>query len=645
MSSAYRSSLIFLVLLNVVFIHITGAIGVNWLVPLYLLTLAAFFTRGLRDNKLYRTAWNIAVLGIFTLLVIDATSSGITHLLEDGLMLAVFCQVHLLNVLQSKQKPDLLFFNSFLIALVTSFFSQDLIYSVTFLVYALVFLLALQMSNLSNSRHELRVDVAAAVMRDGARRAVLVLATTCLVFLFWPRDFHREGLVQEQMMWNRNNIMSVDFDEEVRLGRSAKTILSNRVVMKIHMLEGDPLDVPSHWRGATLSMQNQDRWYAGPAQNYLELDERWKPGPGLWQRSGEVNSRVRVEYLKPMVRRLFNPLGSIRVKVYPPANIDLAVPQFDGTIRYSGRNLYDDVRPPLQYEVAIANSKTNPVRSDYPPQLEQYRRQHREMVTVEAQALLHSALVGLDENASQADIVTRCRVHLSNQLDYLLPGEQGAAENLQEFMSGEAGGHCEYFASALAVMLRMREIPCRLAIGYLAQEWDAEFRTLIVRDKHAHAWLEVYEPGSGWYTVDPSPAASEDSSALVGSWFGSILKSAEEWWKGITQFDESSRGAAFDWFLALPGTALAQAREHPLRLLAWFATIATLVILRRRLRPGVAAELRAYERALCRAGLARGAHETPRELLVRARTEDLSADRLELLASATTEHETLRYQK
>ncbi|MHC5064602.1 MAG: hypothetical protein ACYTG5_11590, partial [Planctomycetota bacterium] len=155
MSSSYRSSLVLLVLLNVVFIHITDAVGLVWLLPLYLLTAAAVFTGSWRENKFYRLAWNMAVLATFTILVIDASTSGIVHLLEDGLILAVFCQVHLLNVLQKEQKPDLLFFNSFLIALVTSFFSQDLIYSLAFMVYAQVFLVSLQLSNLSNQRHEI----------------------------------------------------------------------------------------------------------------------------------------------------------------------------------------------------------------------------------------------------------------------------------------------------------------------------------------------------------------------------------------------------------------------------------------------------------------------------------------------------------
>jgi transglutaminase-like putative cysteine protease len=482
-------------------------------------------------------------------------------------------------------------------------------------------------------------------MRDGIKRSILVMGITALVFLFCPRDFEREGLVREQMLWNRGGRAAVDFDEEVRLGRSAQTTLSNRVTMKIHLLEGAPQDIPSHWRGATLSMQNSQRWYAGPAQDYHELDERWRPASGKWQRTGKMHSRVKVEYLRPEVRRLFNPLGSIELEVDPQNKPELAVPQFDGTVRYSGFNFPSETRPLLNYQVSIKSPVQEPIRTPHPYQLEQYREQHPRMETPEAQTLLRQATSGLDSEAEQFELVERCRWYLATRLDYLLPGEQGAAQSLREFMSGEAGGHCEYFASALAVLLRMERIPCRMVTGYLAQEWNDDFSALIVRDKHAHAWLEVYDPISGWYTVDPSPAAADGADTEDDSSFGSFLAAMKGWWKQVTQFDEDSQGAFTIWLMNLPERIVDEFRLRPLRASGWLLVIVALFYVRRRLRPGLPAELRDYQRALRRAGLERRANETPRELLLRARCEEVHPDQLELLASATAEHETLRYRK
>ena len=64
------------------------------------------------------------------LLVHHATTTGLLHMLEDGLMLAILCQVHLLNNIGQRQRPDLTFFNSFLIVFVTSFFAPDLWWSI-----------------------------------------------------------------------------------------------------------------------------------------------------------------------------------------------------------------------------------------------------------------------------------------------------------------------------------------------------------------------------------------------------------------------------------------------------------------------------------------------------------------------------------
>ena len=89
--------------------------------------------------------------------------------------------------------------------------------------------------------------------------------------------------------------------------------------------------------------------------------------------------------------------------------------------------------------------------------------------------------------------------------------ENGGARSLAEFLDGNRGGHCETFATALAVMLRHRKIPCRLATGYLATEWDADGKRLIARDRDAHAWVEVYREGAGWLRFDPTPAEGRGS--------------------------------------------------------------------------------------------------------------------------------------
>ncbi len=65
-------------------------------------------------------------------------------------------------------------------------------------------------------------------------------------------------------------------------------------------------------------------------------------------------------------------------------------------------------------------------------------------------------------------------------------------------------GYCEYFATAMVMMLRAEDIPARYAVGYLPgqQQADGSWR---VESGAAHAWVEVYFPGYGWVEFDPTP--------------------------------------------------------------------------------------------------------------------------------------------
>ena len=65
-------------------------------------------------------------------------------------------------------------------------------------------------------------------------------------------------------------------------------------------------------------------------------------------------------------------------------------------------------------------------------------------------------------------------------------------------------GYCDYYATAMTVMLRAVGIPARVASGYVTGEWDTATQSYLVSEKHAHTWTEVYFPGYGWITFEPS---------------------------------------------------------------------------------------------------------------------------------------------
>lgn len=89
---------------------------------------------------------------------------------------------------------------------------------------------------------------------------------------------------------------------------------------------------------------------------------------------------------------------------------------------------------------------------------------------------------------------------------------------LDEFLFVRKEGHCEYFASAMAVLLRLNGIPSRIINGFAGTEWNDLGQYMIVRQTHAHSWVEAYIPGQGWQVYDPTPpdpAAISDSPNML----------------------------------------------------------------------------------------------------------------------------------
>ena len=112
---------------------------------------------------------------------------------------------------------------------------------------------------------------------------------------------------------------------------------------------------------------------------------------------------------------------------------------------------------------------------------------------------------------------------------------------IEAFVSDHRAGHCEYFASALAIMLRTQGIPSRLVVGYMGGEYNTFGKYFTVREEHAHAWVEAYlepdqipvnfrtndaSPSGAWLRLDPTPpgdsmtpiAASRGALGRVGQW-------------------------------------------------------------------------------------------------------------------------------
>jgi hypothetical protein len=95
-------------------------------------------------------------------------------------------------------------------------------------------------------------------------------------------------------------------------------------------------------------------------------------------------------------------------------------------------------------------------------------------------------------------------------------------------------GHCEYFATAMALMLRSQGIATRVVTGFQQGEYNETADVFVVRQRHAHAWVEVYFPGEdSWVTFDPTPAASQ--SGEVGA-FGGMTERVNKYLEALEMF-------------------------------------------------------------------------------------------------------------
>jgi transglutaminase-like putative cysteine protease len=96
------------------------------------------------------------------------------------------------------------------------------------------------------------------------------------------------------------------------------------------------------------------------------------------------------------------------------------------------------------------------------------------------------------------------------------------------FLFSSRIGYCEYYASAMTMMLRSLGIPSRLVIGFTPGDWNTEKHLFIVRERNYHAWTEVYFPDYGWIAFDPTPPGANYNAIAGANIFDAPRASAEE---------------------------------------------------------------------------------------------------------------------
>ncbi len=304
---------------------------------------------------------------------------------------------------------------------------------------------------------------------------------------------------------------SSGFSDHVQLGQIGAIQQSNAVVMHIQ-IDGDNIGrYDLHWRGIALAEFDGHTWSSLRDQAVLERqpDNSYSvPHANPALTSFVTRTRARENLIH--YRVLMEPIGTTVFFLAPWAR------SVKGDYRMlaadSGGAVYDFDRERAigTYEAVsdIATPSPTELRSvgrNYPPQI---TSAYLRLPPLDPRV---SGLAGQITSSATNDFDKAAAIenHLRTHFAYTLQLPRGKVKDpIANFLFERKQGHCEYFASSMAVMLRTLGIPSRVVNGFRSDEFNDITGNYVVRAKDAHSWVEAYFPGYGWQTFDPTPGGS-----------------------------------------------------------------------------------------------------------------------------------------
>jgi transglutaminase-like putative cysteine protease len=241
--------------------------------------------------------------------------------------------------------------------------------------------------------------------------------------------------------------------------------------------------------------------------------------------NGEVHSRVQITRLVNDFRILVAPLNCTGV-VMPRKAIEWDR-EDGGPLR-----TWIWLSAPTTHDILLSDNDEHqgplcvPLSTDY----------RRRCLTVPAEVdrrvyeLARSITAGTDDPREK---VQRIESYLKSHNDYSTTTDPGKGDPVSSFILEHKAAHCEYFASAMVILLRCIKIPARYVTGYYAFD-RSEKDTIIVRQKHAHAWAECHLDGIGWIPADPTPPSGRpDHDTEPIPWYISFSEWLQDSWDHV----------------------------------------------------------------------------------------------------------------
>lgn len=345
----------------------------------------------------------------------------------------------------------------------------------------------------------------------------------------------------------------VGFSEGMNLGDLGEIKDNPAVFMRVRITDerGELRREPTYFRGSALDHFDGTSWQA-------TLDGRveagwWpdSPGPGVEILRQEIVQKTvdgGVLFGVPHVHSVDGVRGRPALDLNGTWRMDSGA----STIEYVVRSVVRDRRAPVastpadRTRAAGMRAEQAVIRSGalttLPPGLDP---------RVAELAAEWAAEAGPD--AGPLDKAEAIETAMRRELQYtLVPDVEDLRQPLPDFLFRSRRGHCEFFATGLAVMLRAEGIPARVANGFYGGEWNTYGEYLIVRQRDAHAWVEAWIPERGWVQMDATPAS--DTLAEPSAVWAALDLAGERWERLVLDFDlEDQVGAVMGAFSAFSG--------------------------------------------------------------------------------------------
>jgi len=158
------------------------------------------------------------------------------------------------------------------------------------------------------------------------------------------------------------------------------------------------------------------------------------------------------------------------------------------------------------------------------------------------------------------EICQRMESHFLNSdeytytLDFRQLERDETIDAAEDFIKNHKTGHCQYFASALVLMLRSQGIPARVVVGFRGGDLNPEDLTYNVREQYAHAWVEAYirpqdctdkmrqrTQNGVWLTLDATPASSAEVREMAGGGVDALSYARDIWRDYVLGMDKQSQ--------------------------------------------------------------------------------------------------------